>query len=87
MIIFYINEPHIPKERQEQFDAVKKFILEQETLGRNKEIGAEIVEYENKIFVLRQKFVEEINRLIKQAENGTTLKGNCQLCPKIKIQS
>lgn len=71
--------------KKEQFDSLKRFIAEQETSRKNEEICSEIVRLENKYFGLRQKFVEEIDILIMQVKNGTTLKGNCELCPKIEI--
>ena len=71
--------------KKEQIELVKKFILEQETSERNKEIGAEIVESESKYFNIQQEVGKEIKSLIMQAENGTPLKGKCQLCPKIEI--
>lgn len=73
--------------KKEQFDPLKRFIIEQETLTKNQEICSEIVKLENRYFDLRQKFIEEIDFLIMLVENGTTLKGNCELCPKIKIAS
>jgi hypothetical protein len=71
--------------KKEQFDLAKQFMSEQENSNINREICSEIVRLENRYFDLRQKLVEKINVLLMQVENGTSLRGSCDLCSKIRI--
>lgn len=69
----------------EMFEQLKHLIMKEEASKENKEICRRIVELENKYYNLRQIFEREIESLIMQVENGTPLKGSCQLCPRVKI--
>lgn len=71
--------------RPEIFEPFKHYIIEEETNSENKEMCGEIVLLESKHYELKKKFDDYVNNLIKQVENGTPLKGTCQLCPKIRI--
>jgi len=67
------------------FESLKHFMTEEEASKENRENCARIVERENRYYKLNQKFERETRGLVMQVENGTPLKGSCQMCPKVKI--
>lgn len=69
----------------EMFEPLKNFITKEEASKENRESCVRIVELRNKYYTLNQKFEREIRNLIMQVENGITLKGRCEFCPKVKI--
>jgi len=71
----------------EMFERLKHFITEEESSKENMESCGRIIELENKIFTLRQKFESKIESLVMQVENGRPLGGHCQMCPRVKIIS
>lgn len=71
----------------DMFELFKHFIMEEESSKENMESCGRIVELENKIFTLRQKFESKIESLIMHVENGRPLEGSCQMCPRVKIIS
>lgn len=69
----------------DMLEPLKNFIMKEEASKENRESFVRIVKLENKRYTLNQKFEREIRKLIMQVENGTTLKGSCEFCPKVKI--
>lgn len=69
------------------FESLKHFIATEESARENRKSCMEVVELESKYYNLRKAFDREIENLIMLVENGNSLKGRCQICPKDKIIS
>jgi len=59
--------------------------LEQEADIENRESCGIMINLGASYYKLRQSLEKEVKMLISIVENGSPLRGKCQLCPKVKI--
>ena len=71
--------------KKDAFDELRKFILEQEADIENRESCGIMINLGASYYKLRQSLEKEVKMLISIVENGSPLRGKCQLCPKVKI--
>ena len=71
--------------KKETLTILRKFVTKEEKLKENREKCGKIVELESKYYTLNRSVEIDLESLIMQVENGTSLKGSCEMCPKIKI--
>jgi hypothetical protein len=73
--------------KKDAFDELRKFILEQEADIENRESCGIMINLGASYYKLRQSLEKEVKMLISIVENGSPLRGKCQLCPKVKIST
>ena len=71
--------------KKDAFDELRKFILEQEDDIENRESCGIMINLGASYYKLRQSLEKEVKMLTSIVENGSPLRGKCQLCPKVKI--
>ena len=71
--------------KKDAVDELRKFILEQEADIENRESCGIMINLGASYYKLRQSLEKEVKMLISIVENGSPLRGKCQLCPKVKI--
>jgi len=73
--------------KKEMSDPLQNYMMEEESLASNRKSIEQIVELEHVYFNLRKELASQIEHLIMKVENGTSLNGKCNLCPKDRIDS
>lgn len=71
--------------KKDAFDEIKKFISDQEADNMNRESCGIMIDLGASYYKSRQSLEKEVKKLILMVENGSPLRGKCQLCSKIKI--
>ena len=71
--------------KKDAVDELRKFILEQEADIENRESCGIMINLGASYYKLRQNLEKEVKMLTSIVENGSPLRGKCQLCPKVKI--
>ena len=72
-------------DKKDAFDAIKKFISDQEADVVNRDSCGIMIDLGASYYKSRQNLEKEVKKIILMVENGSPLRGKCQLCPKIKI--